>query len=417
MSTPICLFEDSHYARLFPLTLTRPVFDLRCGMLSLKEKIEHHVPGRPVHLLCRDHLAEVVLESYPDARINDLDAEACLFVNGRVLADEALMRRLQGREDRLFYLGDELVAARLSGTAAQKMRAVVQGPVDFGGIDAESVEARLMRYPWDLIHENPEELVADFARRGIEGRVEGEVSPHAVLLNPQQVYVAPEARVAAGAVLDAESGPIYVDRGAKIMANAVVEGPAFIGERSQIKIGAKIYEGTSIGEVCKIGGEVEESIVHGFSNKQHDGFLGHAYIGSWVNVGADTNNSDLKNNYGSVKVYINGAVVDSGSQFVGLFMGDHSKSGINTMFNTGTVVGAMCNVFGGGFPPKAIPSFSWGGADGFVAHDLEKALETARRVMARRDVAMTPAYEALMRFIHRQTEPERQAFLSDVAHS
>ncbi|MFQ5631881.1 MAG: glucose-1-phosphate thymidylyltransferase, partial [bacterium] len=173
---------------------------------------------------------------------------------------------------------------------------------------------------------------------------------------------------------------------------------------AKIKIGAKIYGGTTIGAVCKVGGEVEGSILHGYANKQHEGFLGHAYLGEWTNLGADTNNSDLKNNYKSVRVNVNGEIVDSGSTFVGLFMGDHSKSGINTMFNTGTVVGVSCNVFGSGYPKKYIPSFTWGGVDADEKYDLEKALETARAVMSRRNKQMTPAQEALLRRIYEKGE-------------
>jgi UDP-N-acetylglucosamine diphosphorylase/glucosamine-1-phosphate N-acetyltransferase len=162
--------------------------------------------------------------------------------------------------------------------------------------------------------------------------------------------------------------------------------------------------------MCKVGGEVEGSIFQGYSNKQHDGFLGHSYICEWVNLGADTNNSDLKNNYGNVKVYVDGKIVDTGHQFVGLFMGDHSKAGINTMFNTGTVVGVSSNVFGAGFPPKFIPSFSWGGADKMIEYDIEKAVETAKAVMKRRDIKMTKEYETLLRKIFMETAPERSLF-------
>jgi UDP-N-acetylglucosamine diphosphorylase/glucosamine-1-phosphate N-acetyltransferase len=160
--------------------------------------------------------------------------------------------------------------------------------------------------------------------------------------------------------------------------------------------------------MCKVGGEVEESVIHSYSNKQHDGFLGHAYLGMWVNLGADTNNSDLKNNYGNVKVVINGRLVDSGSMFVGLTMGDHSKSGINTMFNTGTVVGVSSNVFGAGFPPKFVPSFSWGGSDGQETYELEKSLAVARRVMARRKVTLSAAEESLFRTVFELTRWERE---------
>jgi UDP-N-acetylglucosamine diphosphorylase/glucosamine-1-phosphate N-acetyltransferase len=210
-------------------------------------------------------------------------------------------------------------------------------------------------------------------------------------------------------VLDAERGPISIGRNAMILPNAVIEGPAFIGAHTLVKAGAKIYENTSIGEWCKVGGEVEASIIHSHANKQHEGFVGHSYIGSWCNLGADTNTSDLKNNYGSVQVQINGKMVDSGLQFVGLMMADHAKSGINTMFNTGTVVGVASNVFGSGFPPKFIPSFSWGGAEGMTEYEREKALEVARRVMKRRDVEMTDADAALLRKIFDLTAHERRS--------
>jgi UDP-N-acetylglucosamine diphosphorylase/glucosamine-1-phosphate N-acetyltransferase len=212
-----------------------------------------------------------------------------------------------------------------------------------------------------------------------------------------------------GVVLDAEGGPIYIGKKAKVFPNAVIEGPAFIGDGSMIKIGAKIYENTSIGEVCKVGGEVEGSIIHSYSNKQHDGFLGHAYLGMWVNLGADTNNSDLKNNYGSVRVMINGEEVNSGSMFVGLTMGDHSKAGINTMFNTGTVVGVSSNVFGAGFPPKYIPSFAWGGAEGIETYDIARALEVAQRVMGRRKMQLSGAEEKVLREVFALTARERSS--------
>jgi UDP-N-acetylglucosamine diphosphorylase/glucosamine-1-phosphate N-acetyltransferase len=192
------------------------------------------------------------------------------------------------------------------------------------------------------------------------------------------------------------------------MANASLQGPVYVGAKSAIKMGAKIYEGTSIGEVCKVGGEVEETIIHSYSNKQHEGFLGHAYLGQWVNIGADSNNSDLKNNYGTVKVYVDGEMVDSGLMFVGLTMGDHAKCGINTMFNTGTVVGVMSNVFGSGYPEKFIPSFTWGGVEGMETYDIDKALEVARRVMARRKTALPAAQEKMLRQVFAMTASERK---------
>ena len=402
MVETVCLFEDPLYPRLYPLSLTRPVYELRCGIFSLREKLFRLFPQARRALLCRPYLAELVAQEHPDCSVNAAERGACLFLNGRLLASDAV-RDLAEAPDTLFFHGDDLAAACLSADKVEHLSDLEQGdfdPTKLAGVKRESCELEWIRYPWDLVQRTPAEIASDFRTLGEGGRGQGIVSEHAVRLNPKAIYVGPGAEVKPGVVLDATHGPIYVGENAVIMANAVIEGPAFIGAGSTIKIGAKIYEGTSIGARCKVGGEVEASIIHSYSNKQHDGFLGHAYLGQWVNLGADTNNSDLKNNYGTVKVTINGEVIDTGLQFVGLFMGDHSKSGINTMFNTGTVVGVMSNVFGAGFPPKEIPSFAWGGADGFVPHDLDKALQTARTVMARRDVELTPAHEKVYRHVY-----------------
>ena len=229
-----------------------------------------------------------------------------------------------------------------------------------------------------FVHHNPGEITREFSILGKPGEQEGKVYEGVHILDAKNVYIAAGASVKPGVVLDAEGGPIFIDEGAKIFPQAVIEGPAYIGKKSAIKIAAKIYEGTSIGEVCKVGGELEESIIHSYSNKQHDGFLGHAYLGMWVNLGADTNNSDLKNDYGPVKCVIDGELVNTGSQFVGLTMGDHSKSGINSMFNTGTVVGMGCNIYGAGLPPKYVPSFAWGGADGLMEYRADKFIAVAK---------------------------------------
>jgi UDP-N-acetylglucosamine diphosphorylase / glucose-1-phosphate thymidylyltransferase / UDP-N-acetylgalactosamine diphosphorylase / glucosamine-1-phosphate N-acetyltransferase / galactosamine-1-phosphate N-acetyltransferase len=281
---------------------------------------------------------------------------------------------------------------------------------DFEGLVRKEVKVTMIRYPWDLVGNNGAQLRADFAAltAGMKEKINGKVYDGAILLNREAICIDAGAKVKPGVVLDAEEGPIYIAKNAKVFPNATIEGPAYIGEGSMIKIGAKIYEDTSIGPVCKVGGEVEASIIHSYSNKQHDGFLGHAYLCKWVNLGADTNNSDLKNNYGNVRVYINGEEVDSGSTFVGLTMADHSKSAINTMFNTGTVVGVSSNIFGAGFPPKYVPSFAWGGAESMTTYDMSRSLEVARRVMGRRKVVMSAAEEGVFRKVFELTHEERR---------
>ena len=226
-------------------------------------------------------------------------------------------------------------------------------------------------------------------------------------VNKKNIFIGKDVDIKPGVVLDASTGPIYIEKNVTIFPNAVIQGPFYIGESSKIKSCATIYPNVSIGKVCKVGGEVEDTIIHPFSNKQHSGFLGHSYLGSWINLGADTNNSDLQNNYGSIKVQVNGRHIDSGKQFVGLMMGDHSKTAINTMFNTGTVVGFSSNVFGAGFPPKYIPSFGWGGSDSMKEYKLVKAIETAKAVFARRDKNFEKDDEEMFETIFNLTKEER----------
>jgi UDP-N-acetylglucosamine diphosphorylase/glucosamine-1-phosphate N-acetyltransferase len=411
----ICIFEGMYYERLLPLVYFRPIYDLKCGILTLREKIQRHYPHVPVTLHCRSYLAETVKQQNPDVQVNQLNAKSCLFINGRVIADDEFAEKIPLKgTDTLYTRGETIIAARVSGT---NLRTVKRGLSDiftlsdFKGLVKKEVDVKVINYPWDLVANNGAQIIADFKtlvgdRKG--KKIRGKVYESACLLGEKNIFIDEGSKVKPGAVLDAEGGPIYIGRNATIYPQATIEGPACVGDGSLIKIGAKIYENTSIGKMCKVGGEVESTIIHSYSNKQHDGYLGHSYLGMWVNLGADTNNSDLKNNYGSVDVYINGESIDSGLMFVGLTLGDHSKSGINTMFNTGTVVGVSSNVFGSGFPQKYIPSFSWGGAESMTTYDLERGIEVAKRVMSRRKVEMTDVDERLMRKIFDLTAPERR---------
>jgi UDP-N-acetylglucosamine diphosphorylase/glucosamine-1-phosphate N-acetyltransferase len=409
MPQNLCIFEDEHCNRLYPLTLTRPTFDLRCGISLLREKIARRFPESRLHLFCRDYLAEVVREATPGVPVNQPPTENCLFLNGRFILGEKLPA--PASQNLVWKKDGEVAAAWISGNRLSALAKIKDGIIPtswFEGLPVEEIDGTFIRYPWDLVHHNPEQIKKDFAFFNRGGQILGKIYPNVTLLDEKNIYIAAGAKIKPGVVLDAEDGPIYIDEGATIMANACLQGPAFVGAKSTIKMGAKIYEGTSIGEVCKVGGEVEESIIHSYSNKQHEGFLGHAYLGQWVNLGADTNNSDLKNNYGTVKVYVDGEMVDSGSLFVGLTMGDHAKCGINTMFNTGTVVGVMSNVFGAGYPDKFIPSFTWGGIASMETYEIDKALEVARRVMARRKMALSAAQEKMLRQVFEMTASERK---------
>ena len=409
----ICIFEDNKYAQLNPLSLTRPVFDLHCGMVSLKEKIIRQFPDDKIGLFCRNYLKDLVEQQNPSYSVNKINTESCVFVNGRVIWDPEMMKSFSIEKEAVYFCQGQVVGAFLKEAHLTDFMTLLENESDLGSLNniprKEIDGVCFINYTWDLIHHNPSEIEKDFMYFKKGGRIEGEISEHAVLTDKSNIYIGKDAVIKPGVILDADEGPIYIDQGAEIMHNAVIQGPCYIGKNSKIKIGAKIYEGTSVGEVCKVGGEVEESIIHSYSNKQHDGFLGHAYLGQWVNLGADTNNSDLKNNYGNVKVFVNGELIDSGSMFVGLTMGDHSKSGINTMFNTGTVAGVMCNIFGSDFLPKYIPSFSWGSARKMMEYKLDKALQTARLVMGRRNQEITPEYEKMLKYVYDLTSSNRKS--------
>lgn len=407
MKNPICLFEDEFYINFLPLVHTRTVYDLRCGILSLREKLEKFF-GKVSYLHGRKLLEEVLKEKNPGCKINVFDADEILFINGRLLPDKKIIQQIKKLEkDSILKTESAVVAARVS---KNHLRKIFSDNSEFPHFESSTLsiqncEVNLLQYPWDLINRNGEEIKNDFndlvkktTRRKIKGVEQN---------NSNQIFISKEATIDPFVYLDASKGPIYIDKNVHIMSNTLIQGPAYIGGNSLIKAHSKIYHETSIGLSCKVGGEVESSIIHSFSNKQHEGFLGHAYLGSWVNLGADTNNSDLKNNYSNVQVLLNGKNHDTGSRFMGLIMGDHSKTAINTMFNTGTIVGVSCNIFGAGFPPRYIPSFSWGGSDFLRNYDIEKSLEVARIVYSRRNVTLSPAEELLLRNIYELTKPER----------
>jgi UDP-N-acetylglucosamine diphosphorylase/glucosamine-1-phosphate N-acetyltransferase len=230
----------------------------------------------------------------------------------------------------------------------------------------------------------------------------------AQLVGGEGIFAGAGTVIKPGVVIDAGNGPVLLGEGVTVMPNAVIIGPAVIGSGALVKAGAKVYGGTTIGAGSKAGGEIEASVMLPFVNKQHEGFLGHSYLASWVNLGADTNTSDLKNTYGSVSVLRRGKKIDTGMQFLGLTMGDHSKSGINVMFDTGTVAGVCCNVFGAGIPPKEIPSFTWSGPAGQAVYDPAKGFEVMKIVMARRGVVPSPEYGRTVREVFDRTASDRE---------
>lgn len=415
MFNTILIFEDEFHNNLFPLTYTRPVFDLRCGILTLQEKIEKRFPNKTVLLHFRNYLKGFVSRSNSLDKLNNIDTsiENCLLINGSVVADDELIDKIKNISmNEIFVKGNKLVAALVSKNNLSIVRDNLSSPISlslFNHLPEREIDSEIINYPWNLVNLNGAQISKDFellVNRN-EEQILGKVYEGVHMLNEKDIFIGKGASIKPGAVLDAEEGPIHIAENATIYPNTVIQGPTSVGERALIKIGAKIYGDTTIGPVCKISGEIGESILHSYSNKQHNGFLGHAYLGSWVNLGAGTNNSDLKNNYGTVRVTINDVEIDTGEVMSGLIMGDHSKSGIDTMFNTGTVVGVSANVFGSGFLDKYIPSFSWGGAESMTTFNIEKAIEVAKTVMGRRDIKFEEDDENVLKIIYKLTEKER----------
>lgn len=396
----LILFEDGHAADFYPLTETRPVWELRCGLGTLRERIEWRLGRKADGGFCRGPLTEVAAANglgRPELE----EGEPVLLVNARLLHfDAETLLALEEGEGLL--LDETLVAARLSAEGLEHLD-------DEDGPELDVVEAPddlfLAGRIWELVHEHGAAADADWIH--VATRLAGQDTPpegvdrSVRFLGADRILVRAGAEVGPGCVLDARRGPIVIHAGAVLAPYCIVEGPALIGPGTRLKPFTRLLGGCHLGPHCRVAGEIGESILQGHANKQHDGFLGHAYLGEWTNLGAGTENSDLKNNYGSVGVTLRGEKVDTEERFVGLMMGDHSKCGINTMFNTGTVVGPFVNLWGGGFPPKEVPPFSWGGPqDGFAPYDLEKALAVARTVMPRRGLVLTDALERLYRDLH-----------------
>ncbi len=412
----ICIFEDINYTNFEPLVFSRPVYDLVCGITSLKEKILRSYDDVKYSLHCRPYLADLVKKENSKVSVNKIEDEQCLFINGRLIAPQNLseLLPLHSVEDKVYVNGETVIAAYLSGKNLEYKKNHLNDLFsvnDFDGLPVKILDLKCANYLWDLININGEQISKDYeylinnsGKHNFLDKVDASVH----LINKEKIFVGKDVTIKPGVVLDASAGHIFIDDNAFIYPNAVLEGPIYIGKSSLVKSGATIYKNVTISKICKVGGEVEQSIFMPYSNKQHSGFIGHSYLGSWVNLGADTNCSDLKNNYSSIRVKLSSKEVDSGSRFLGLMIGDHSKSAINTMFNTGSVIGFSCNIFGAGFPEKYVPSFTWGGDKSSTVYDLQKAVETAKVVLSRRKINFDNEEKNLFHSIFELTKNDRE---------
>jgi UDP-N-acetylglucosamine diphosphorylase/glucosamine-1-phosphate N-acetyltransferase len=415
----VCLFEDHGVATLEPLALTRPAFELLCGQTSLAAKQCRALAPCEVGALVRPHLADLYAAAHPGTPVNDLPwlrAGPTVLVNGRWLPPVDPMDALPG--PCVALVGDEVAYAvldpeRLTYCSPNTLDDCVE--TWKSTLPHCPAGGRLLRYPWELVQANAEQLALDF-RHLAPAPLPPTAAGVAVVGPPDRLLIDPMARLDPLVVLDTRYGPVVIDREAVVTAFSRLEGPCYVGPRTQVQ-GAKLRGGTTLGPNCRIGGEVEASIVHGHSNKYHDGFLGHSYVGEWVNLGAGTSNSDLRNDYGEVSVVVAGRAVPTGLAKVGCFLGDHTKTGLGTLLNTGTSVGVFCNLLpSGGLLPKYVPSFCswWNGALADRA-DLPGLLRTAAAVMQRRGVTFGEAHAALFRALYDQWAPERRRVLHEAA--
>ncbi len=391
-TTNIILFDDKYYSDLLPFTFTRPACEIRIGILTIREKWEAIMNTLCSHLT-RDHLTK----KFP----LHLEEEN-LLINGRVLPDEHLLHSINELQHHEALVWDgTLVAVKLKKEAVNSF-----DPDNYSlyNVKQNNKDPLSIRYPWNIFSYNGVALSRDFEHL-TQGRTSANIS------NTNQIFGSHECFAEEGARLEyvtinTENGPVYIGNNAEIMEGAVIRGPFALCSHAVVKLAAKIYGPTTLGPYVKAGGELNNVVFFGFSNKVHDGFVGNAVIGEWCNIGADSNSSNLKNNYKEVKVwnYTTQRFINTGLQFCGLLMGDHSKCGINTMFNTGTVVGVSANIFGDGFPRTFIPSFSWGGANGFKTYQLNKALEVAEQVMNRRGQQLNDAEKQIFQAVFEESK-------------
>ncbi|RXR20388.1 glucose-1-phosphate thymidylyltransferase [Flavobacterium amnicola] len=386
------LFDGTVRNALLPFTFTRPVADIRVGILTIREKWEKHL-GYTTTTLTEEYL----MEKYPM-----VEMEENVMINASFLPNDILAEMIKSLEaNQAIFCNDEVIAFYSKEN---------QEEVDFDTYDIIEFTEDCIRIEntWDIFAKNDIALREDFELI-TEGRNSQPIPKSVNVLSSENIFIEEGAKLEF-VTLNAATGPIYIGKNAEIMEGSVIRGPFALCESGRVKLASKVYGATTVGPHSVIGGEVNNSVLFGYSNKGHDGFLGNSVLGEWCNIGADSNNSNLKNNYEEVKLwsYETEGFAKTGLQFCGLMMGDHSKCGINTMFNTGTVVGVSTNIFGSGFPRNFVPSFSWGGASGFTTYMTSKAFQTAKIVMARRQVDFTEEDAKILEHVFEETKKYRK---------
>jgi UDP-N-acetylglucosamine diphosphorylase/glucosamine-1-phosphate N-acetyltransferase len=385
------LFDGTVRNALLPFTFTRPVADIRIGILTIREKWETQL-GTTTTTLTEEYLQE---------KFPMVEMEQNIMINAAFVPNNELVALVQNlKTNQAIFAGDEVVAFFTTEN---------QEEVDFDTYEIIDFDTNCIKieHTWDIFAKNDQAIREDFQLITTD-RTSQPIPKSVNVIAPENIFIEEGSKLEF-VTLNASTGPIYIGKNAEIMEGSVIRGPFALCEEAQVKLATKVYGATTVGPHCRIGGEVNNSVLFGYSNKGHDGFLGNSVLGEWCNIGADSNNSNLKNNYEEVKLwsYETENFAKTGLQFCGLMMGDHSKCGINTMFNTGTVVGVSANIFGSGFPRNFVPSFSWGGASGFTTYLTKKAFEVAKVVMSRRNVEFTEQDAKILEHVFEETKKWR----------
>ena len=406
----ICFYEDEKYRDFFPLTLTRPVYTLRAGIVPLFKRFERHFQADHLCLSCRDQIAPLLAETFRDFPVNIIkrgDGDV-LLLNGRLRDYGDLPQKTeQAQYSSVFTSGKSVVAVLYKAKALKSFPAVATQKEYLelyqqlaADLFYAATTATLYDYCWEIMADVETEVVADYEHLKPTLPLPQNVRVHdgARLVNQDNVFLGEGTELLPTVVIDAACGPVYIGNNVRVEPQVTIIGPCYIGPNTIVLAGR--IAGSSIGHTCRVGGEVEESVFQAYVNKYHAGFIGHSYIGQWVNFGAMTTNSDLKNNYSPICLTLNGKTIDSGSIKVGSFIGDHSKFGIGTLLTTGINIGACCNIFGGCLvTDKEVPSFSWGSSGAWERYQIEKALQTARRATERRDHCLSDSEVEILQVI------------------
>jgi len=385
------LFDDARRSNLLPLTFTRPVADIRFGILTIREKWEKYLGVKTSSLT----------ENYLSKKFPVVKKPENILINGSICPNAELVNEIsQLQPNQALIKNDVVLAMHLTEQELDKT-----SPKQAGSVNEIYTETQYLEVVnvYDVFALNHIALIQDF-KLITQGRKSQKTSPEVHVVNSEDIFIEEGAKIG-HSVLNASTGPIYIGKNTEIMEGSLIRGPFALCDHSVVKMGAKIYGATTVGPHSKVGGEINNSVIFGYSNKAHDGFLGHSVLAEWCNLGADTNTSNLKNTYDVVRLwnYPEQTFLDTGLQFCGLIMGDHSKSGINTMFNTGTVVGVSSNVFGGNYQRNFISSFAWGGHAGFTTYNFDKAMKVAEAVYQRRNTEFTETDREILNHVYNIT--------------